>query len=92
MKGGPFIGLDEAYLGPYFDLVMLNTEVLKAKRWERGESQQALAERAGISENALNLLEQGKSQPRVSTVKKLADALEVPVSELLSDDVEQEAS
>lgn len=70
---------------------MLNIEVLKAKRWERGESQQTLAERAGISENALNALEQGKSQPRVSTVKKLADALEVSVSELLCGDSEQAA-
>jgi transcriptional regulator with XRE-family HTH domain len=73
---------------------MLNIEALKTKRWQRGETQKALAERAGISENALNHLEQGKSQPRVSTVKRLADALGVPVSELLcdDDDSEREAS
>lgn len=59
--------------------VTLNIVVLKALRLAGGDSQKTLAERAGISENAYLAIELGKSQARVSTVKKLADALSVPV-------------
>lgn len=57
----------------------LNTEALKALRQTGGDSQRSLAERAGISEYALNQIELGRAQPRDSTIKKLADALSVPV-------------
>jgi transcriptional regulator with XRE-family HTH domain len=59
--------------------MQLNTEALKALRTQGGDSQRTLAARAGISEYALNLIELGKSKPRNSTIKKLADALGVPV-------------
>jgi len=57
----------------------LNFEALKALRKAGGDSQKSLAKRAGISEVAYLAIEQGKAQPRVSTIKKLADALSVPV-------------
>ena len=59
--------------------MQLNVEALKALRQTGGDSQKTLAERAGISAYALNLIELGKSKPRDSTIKKLADALSVPV-------------
>jgi len=59
--------------------MQLNTEALKALRTTGGDSQKTLAERAGISEYALNQIELGKAKPRDSTIKKLADALSVPV-------------
>lgn len=57
----------------------LNPEALVALRKAGGDSQKTLAERAGLSERSLNLIEQGKTRPRVGTLKKLADALSVPV-------------
>ncbi|MFI6722514.1 helix-turn-helix domain-containing protein, partial [Kribbella sp. NPDC050470] len=71
--------------------MQLNTEALKALRTTGGDSQKSLAERAGISEYALNQIELGKSKPRDSTIKKLADALSVPVGALSYAD-EREAS
>ena len=62
--------------------MQLNTEALKALRQVGGDSQKTLAKRAGISEYALNQIELGKSKPRDSTIKKLADALSVPVGAL----------
>jgi transcriptional regulator with XRE-family HTH domain len=59
--------------------MQLNTEALKALRQVGGDSQKTLAARAGISEYALNQIELGKAKPRDSTIKKLADALSVPV-------------
>lgn len=59
--------------------MQLNTEALKALRTTGGDSQKSLAERAGISEYALNQIELGRSKPRDSTIKKIADALSVPV-------------
>lgn len=69
--------------------MQLNTEALKALRTTSGDSQRSLAERAGISEYALNQIELGKSQPRDSTIKKLADALGHPVGAIAC--VEQKA-
>lgn len=57
----------------------LNAEALKALRLAGGDSQKTLAERVGISENAYLAIEQGKSQPRPSTLTRLAEALSVPV-------------
>jgi len=69
--------------------MLLNTEALKALRQTGGDSQKSLAARAGISEYALNLIELGKSRPRDSTIKKLADALSVPVGALSYSDERQ---
>lgn len=62
--------------------MQLDIEAVKKLRWERGVSQETLADEAGISEMTLNHLEQGKTTPRVSTVKKLADALGVAVADI----------
>lgn len=60
----------------------VNSEALKALRLASGESQETLAVRAGVSEQALNRIERGRSiQPRVGTLKKLSIALGVPISE-----------
>ena len=62
----------------------VNSEALKALRLASGESQVSLAARAGVSEQALNLIERGRTlQPRVGTLKKLSVALGVPISEFV---------
>lgn len=70
--------------------MQLNTEALKALRLTSGDSQRSLASRAGISYQAYGAIEQGKSQPLPSTVKKLADALGVPIGAIAH--IEQKAA
>lgn len=62
--------------------MQLDIEAVKKLRWESGDSQSSLAAKAGISSVTLLHIEQGKTTPRVSTVKKLADALGVPVARI----------
>jgi transcriptional regulator with XRE-family HTH domain len=67
---------------------------LRRLREERGLSQEALAFRAGITKNQLQLIESGRSSgrkdatgpsnPRLSTLSGLAEVLGMPVSALMT--------
>lgn len=57
-------------------------ERLKSIRTRRLLTQQALAAKAGVSLNTINRIEQGKLQPRFSTIHKLAGALGITAEEL----------
>lgn len=56
---------------------------VRRAREAQGLSQMALATMATISRPRLNQLEQARQDPRVSTVLKIAQALNVPLSTLL---------
>ncbi len=56
---------------------------LKALRIRRALTQEELAQRAGLSKNAVNRLEVDKAEPRMSTLRKLAQALGVDPHELV---------
>jgi transcriptional regulator with XRE-family HTH domain len=56
---------------------------LKALREKRGMSQEVLAAKAGISRGYLARLETARQDPRLSTLEKLAKALNVKVGRLL---------
>jgi transcriptional regulator with XRE-family HTH domain len=58
---------------------------LKTLRIRRALTQQELAERAGISTNALNRIELNKAEPHMSTLRKLAKALDVDPTGLLGE-------
>lgn len=51
-------------------------------RLSKGLSRDALGRRAGISRQAVRLIERGDVVPRPETVLALADALGVPVGDL----------
>lgn len=51
-------------------------------RSARKLTQEALAERAGISVDFLSLIERGRNSPSFENVDSLANALGVPVAEL----------
>jgi transcriptional regulator with XRE-family HTH domain len=53
---------------------------LRILREERGISMRALARRSGLSANALSMIERALTSPSVSTLNKLATALEVPIT------------
>ena len=58
---------------------------LKTLRIRRALTQQELAERAGISKTALNRIELNKAEPHMSTLRKLANTLDVDPTELLGE-------
>ena len=49
-------------------------------RQERNLSIRALARASGLSANALSMIERGRTSPSVSTLYRLAEALQVPVT------------
>lgn len=58
---------------------------LRALREERGLSIRALGRLSGLSANALSVIERGLSSPSVSTLYKIAAALEIPVTAFFED-------
>jgi transcriptional regulator with XRE-family HTH domain len=58
-------------------------ENLRRIREERGLSQRALADRAGVVKSTIYEAEAGRHIPRIQTLEKLADALGVSIVELL---------
>ncbi len=57
---------------------------LRQLREMRGVSMRTLATMSGLSANALSMIERGKTSPSVSTLYRLADALEVPVTDFFA--------
>jgi len=53
---------------------------LRTIREERGLSQRELAQRAGVSTNAISLIERDENSPSVSTLQNLAAALTIKMS------------
>lgn len=62
-------------------------KVLVNARKERGVTQYALAKRVKRNTRHIAQIEQGKSEPRLSTIVLLADALEMDVCELVRETV-----
>jgi transcriptional regulator with XRE-family HTH domain len=60
--------------------------MLRAIRTKKAMSQEALAQLAGMSQTFLSNVENGKSDPSLNTLKRLAGALGVNVSDLVEDE------
>ena len=60
-------------------------ENMRRSRERRGFSQQTLAFRCGLHRTEISLLERGDRDPRLSTLVRLARALECTPSSLLED-------
>ncbi|HEY62658.1 MAG TPA: helix-turn-helix domain-containing protein [Anaerolineae bacterium] len=58
---------------------------LRGLRQERGMSMRALARASGLSANALSMIERGRSSPSVSTLYKLSEAMEIPITAFFRD-------
>jgi transcriptional regulator with XRE-family HTH domain len=59
-------------------------ENLRRIRNKSGISQSALADRVGVSLHTIFRVENGKTQPRASDIKKLCNVLNVTKAELLN--------
>jgi transcriptional regulator with XRE-family HTH domain len=60
-------------------------QLLKLRRKADGLSQELLAERAGLHRTEISLIERGKRDPRLETLRQLADGLDTTLSDLLED-------
>jgi putative transcriptional regulator len=52
---------------------------LKVLRAERGWSQQALAERLGVSRQSINAIETGRYDPSLPLAFRIADVFDMPI-------------
>jgi transcriptional regulator with XRE-family HTH domain len=57
---------------------------LRDRRVAAGWSQQELSDRCGLHLTEISRLENGRRNPRLDTIVKVADALGVPAAELLA--------
>lgn len=55
-------------------------KAIKLCRLQKNMKQEELAINAGISTSYLSLLEQGKRDPNISKIKKISEALNIPIS------------
>jgi transcriptional regulator with XRE-family HTH domain len=56
---------------------------IKELRLDKGISQEELAHRSGLSRTGMGFLETGKRWPRLDTMMKVAEGLNISVDELL---------
>jgi HTH-type transcriptional regulator/antitoxin HipB len=61
------------------------TANLRRTREEHGLSQEAVGDRAGMTQSQYARIERGDVDPTLKTLKRLATALDLAVSELLRD-------
>lgn len=62
---------------------MTTGEKIKAARKHSGLTQKELGEKLGISQSAIGQFENESSNPSLKTIRKIATALDVPLSELV---------
>ena len=58
---------------------------LKQKRIRRALTQEDLAQRAGLTTASVARIERNETEPRMSTLRKLAKALDIDPAELVGD-------
>ncbi len=61
---------------------------IRSMRMRRDMTQAQLAEMCGVSRQAINTIERGRHDPSVSLAFRIARALEVPITELFTDEDE----
>ncbi len=62
---------------------------LRSMREQRGLSLRALVGRCDLSINAISLIERGENSPTVSTLQRLASALNVPITDFFTEENKQ---
>ena len=65
-------------------MVYQSVSSLKMLRYAKGLTQQELADAAGISRDTYRNIESGRSDPKISTLKSIAKALEVDIDDLFT--------
>ena len=65
-------------------------QAIRILRDKHGMTQEQLAEKCGMSTNAICLIETGKRFPQKATVEKLCEAFSIPPSYLLMASIEED--
>lgn len=65
---------------------MTTGENIRRTRKEKGYTQKQLAQKCNMYESQIRKYELGSANPKIETLKKIADALKVPASSLYGDD------
>jgi transcriptional regulator with XRE-family HTH domain len=60
-------------------------QVVEKHRKAKGFSKAGLAERAGLHQTYIGLLERGERSPNLDTAKAIADALKIPLAKLIAE-------
>lgn len=68
---------------------MTTGENIKRIRKEKGLTQKELGELCGINEANIRKYENGKQNPKIETIRRIANALGVPLNDLMPDSFEQ---
>ena len=58
-------------------------ELIRNARKEKNMTQRKLGELCGINEANIRKYESGRQKPKIETIKKIADALQIPIIALL---------
>ena len=72
-----------------FDNQAVGTVIYRYRK-EKGMTQELLSGLAGIARSHLSMIENGTKQPNFETIWRIAEALEIPASELVAE-IEKEA-
>lgn len=59
---------------------------IKEIRQQKGLTQKQLGDMCGMADSAIRRYENGKANPKIETLQKIADALEIPLILLVEDD------
>ena len=59
-------------------------DMIRKYRTEKGLTQKKLGELCGIADSAIRRYEAGNANPKIETLQKIADALDIPVNRLLA--------
>jgi transcriptional regulator with XRE-family HTH domain len=59
--------------------------VLQRRRTAKKLSRQVLAQKAGLHQTYVGVIERGLSNPSLDTANAIAEALEIPLSELIAE-------
>ena len=62
---------------------------IRAHRKRKRLSMRALAEASGLSTNAISKIERGETSPTVSTLRRLANALDIPIIAFFREDTDE---
>jgi len=65
-------------------LGMIDPQKFKSIRESKGMTTRGLAKQAGVSTETINAIEHGRRQPTVTTLDKLAKALDVEAKDFFS--------
>lgn len=63
---------------------MTTGEKIKTLRQKKGLTQKQLGDLCGMADSAIRRYENGRAKPKIETLQKIADALDIKISELIS--------